>query len=397
MPPGGAAAKYQAVTGYPKVAGTENQQLTFITGSLRYYIMTPIRVLICDDSALMRRSLKKIVESDSRLEVIATARDGEDAVNKARDLHPDVVTMDVNMPGMDGISALQIIIHEKIAPVLMVSSLTQEGALVTFEALALGAFDYIPKPGGTVSADMGDVQQEIIRKIIAAARPGVLRKLRRTSGDGESGKKAGSQKRILSPKKRNTGRGYGFKAVAIGISTGGPKTLFEVLPALPADLPAAVFVVQHMPRRFTKPFVERIGKSCAMSCYESEPAMEVKLGSIYLAKGGQHLILSKRPGGKIVLRTPKKPDTLFIPSVNVMMHSVLEIFGSDTVGILMTGMGDDGAEAMCSIRASGGCTIAESEESAIVFGMPRAAIEKGGVQIIAPSWKIADEIVRAVC
>jgi two-component system chemotaxis response regulator CheB len=184
--------------------------------------------------------------------------------------------------------------------------------------------------------------------------------------------------------------------VVIGISTGGPKTLFDVLPHLPRDLNAAVFVVQHMPPAFTHSFARRIDSQCPMKCTEASPGTVVEPGNIYLGKGGFHLALFKKLTGTVVLRTPTRPEHPFIPSVDVMMESVLEVFGSDTIGVLMTGMGDDGADAMIKIRKAGGRTIAESEESAIVFGMPREAIERGGAEIIAPSWNIAGEIDRAV-
>lgn len=345
----------------------------------------------------MRRSLKKIVESDPRLEVVGTARDGEDSVNKARELNPDVVTMDVNMPGMDGITALQIIINEEIAPVVMVSSLTQEGAIATFESMILGAFDYVPKPGGTVTVQMGPVAPEIIKKIKAAARPGVLRKLTRKYSSLE---KPPSFLRPGHPKARKfspiTDNRPGFKAVALGISTGGPKTLFDVLPFLPEDLPAAIFLVQHMPSPFISSFAKRIDSQCLMRCVEAEPGTVVEPGTIYLAKGGTHLILFQRANGSVLIRTPRKPEHTFIPSVDIMMDSVLKIFKSDTIGVLMTGMGRDGAETMVKIRQGGGITIAESEESAIVFGMPGEAIRLGGADIIAPSWDIAEEIIKAV-
>lgn len=358
--------------------------------------MKKIKVLICDDSALMRRSLKKIIESDPDLEVVGTARDGEDSVNKARQMRPDVVTMDVNMPGMDGITALQIIVNEGIAPVLMVSSLTQEGAVATFESMALGAFDYVPKPGGTVTVQMGPVAPEMIKKIKAAVQPGVMRKLTRKclSPTEKLSQIRHRHKRIR--RAIASVRGPGFKAIALGISTGGPKTLFDVLPFLPADLPAAVFLVQHMPGPFIASYARRIDNHCLMHCVEVEPGMIAEPGTIYLARGGFHLMLYRNPNGKILIRTPKKPDHTFIPSVDIMMNSVLEIFGADTVGVLMTGMGKDGAEAMVNIRQAGGITIAESEESAIVFGMPGEAIAMGGAEIIAPSWDIAEQIIKAV-
>jgi two-component system chemotaxis response regulator CheB len=358
--------------------------------------MKKINVLICDDSALMRRSLKKIVESDPELSVAGTARDGEDSVNKARELRPDVVLMDVNMPGMDGITALQIIMKEEIAPVLMVSSLTQEGAVVTFESLALGAFDYVAKPGGTVTVQMGPVAPEIIKKIKAAARPGVLRKLLRKREEPEKKISIPKIRRATFKRRLPSVKGPGFKAVAIGISTGGPKTLFDVLPYLPADLPAAVFLVQHMPGQFIPSYARRIDAQCPMRCIQTEAGTIVEPGTIYLARGGYHLTLFRRLNGNTLIRTPKRPEHTFVPSVDVMMESVLNVFGADTVGVLMTGMGRDGAEAMVKIRQAGGITIAESEESAIVFGMPGEAIHMGGAEIIAPSWDIADEIIKAV-
>jgi len=363
-----------------------------------------IRVLICDDSALMRRTLKKIISDDPALEVAGTARDGDDAVLKARDLTPDVVTMDINMPGMDGITAMQYIVDENIAPVLMVSSLTQEGAETTFEALALGAFDFVGKPGGTVSMDMSSVAREIVEKLKVACRKGTKTRLARKKSPTRKKSVRTSRHTTRSTRTTEAGRSTAakrttrktYKAVAIGISTGGPKTIFDVLPYLPADLNAAVFLTQHMPPSFTRTFAQRIDKNCAMRCMEAEAGVIVEPGVIYLARGGMHLCLRKNISGKIIIRTPRKPETQFIPGVNIMMKSVLSIFERQTIGVEMTGMGDDGADAMVQIRESGGVTIAESEETAIVFGMPREAIERGGADVVVPSYEIADEIIRAV-
>ncbi len=372
--------------------------------------MNPINVLICDDSALMRRSLKTIIEQGSGIKVIGAARDGKDAIIKARELKPDVITMDINMPEMDGISALQIIADEGIAPVIMVSSLTQAGAEATFQALALGAFDYISKPGGTVSIRMEPVAKDLIDKIRAAVKQGTLKRLirrreRRESPYGQGAGKAKVQGRTADQRENEPQRPatfgssidrLGYKAVALGVSTGGPKSLFDVLPLLPKDLNAAVFLVQHMPAQFITTFAKRLNDSCAMTCVEAQPGMDVEPGIIYLGKGGYHLTPFKRLSSKITIRTPGKPEHTFIPSVDVMMNSVLEIFGNQTIGVLMTGMGDDGANGMAAIRKAGGFTIAESEESAIVFGMPQEAIKRGGADIITPCWSIAEEIVRAV-
>ncbi|MBF0232238.1 MAG: chemotaxis response regulator protein-glutamate methylesterase [Desulfamplus sp.] len=402
--------------------------------------MKKIRVLICDDSALMRRSLTRIIEDDPALSVIGVARDGEDAVGKARDLRPDVITMDINMPGLDGITALQYIMADKIAPVIMVSSLTQEGATATFQAMALGAFDYVAKPGGTVSANLDAVSREIQSKIKAAASSGTLNRLLRQKGSRLSGISSGvasersSKKRPEKPSKtaskkesrvssgvrsgsiagsRDLESGSSslkteprriigsadlpdFKAVAMGISTGGPKTLYDVLPLLPKDLNAAVILVQHMPPKFIASFAKRIDDNCQMHCVEVEAGMEIEPGTIYIGKGGYHLTLYRKLSKKVVVRTPTKPEHAFMPSVDVMMQSVLEVFKEQTVGVLMTGMGDDGAASMVDITRAGCTTIAESEESAIVFGMPREAIERGGAKVVVPSWDIAQQIIKAV-
>jgi len=357
-----------------------------------------ISVLICDDSALMRRSLKGIIEAQPDMRVVGAARDGEDAVAKARELSPDVITMDINMPVIDGITALQIISGEKIAPVIVVSSLTQEGAEITFQALALGAFDYVAKPGGTVSVNMAVVAEELAGKIRAAARPGTLKRLSRARERLSAPlrrKKTGpvSSRRPAAPALSNR---LGFQAVALGISTGGPKVLFDVLPLLPENLNAAVFVVQHMPAQFIPSFVKRLDASCALPCVEAEAGMVVEPRRIYMGRGGFHIVPHLRVGSRLVIRTPREPHHAFIPSVDVMMAGVLSVFGNQTVGVLMTGMGDDGADGMVAIRQAGGITIAESEESAVVFGMPQEAIRRGGAEIVRPNWEIADAIIRAV-
>lgn len=357
-----------------------------------------IRVLIVDDSALMRKKLSEMLMAEPDIEVIATARDGEDGVAKARELRPDVITMDINMPRLDGLSALQLILEDAICPVIMVSSLTQEGALATFEAMELGAFDYVAKPGGTISMNIAQTQRELGDKIRAATK-----------------RRARKAKRHDSIR---TGRVHGFRspeaeqdrellqagaddmdlrwAVAIGISTGGPRTILEVVPELPPDLGVPVFMVQHMPPAFTASFAARLAQVSQMPVVEARAGDAVRQNVVYLAKGGQHMLLRKASTGKISLRLSTIPETLFMPSVNVMMDSVLQVFGAGTLGVLMTGMGNDGADAMCRIRKAGGYGIAESEETAVVWGMPKEAIQRGGADIVLPSHQIAEEIVHKV-
>lgn len=346
-----------------------------------------IRVLIADDSALMRKTLKRILESDSGITVIGSARDGEDVVVKARELKPDLITMDVNMPKQDGITALQYIVSEKICPVIMVSSLTQEGAQTTFEALELGAFDFVGKPGGTVSADMNTVAEELVYKVKAAVGGGsrlVTERLARTPAITVRRRaRASSGNRIM-------------KAVAMGISTGGPKMIYEVLPHIPRDINAAFFLVQHMPANFSAAYIKRLSDSCQLEVVEARAGTKIEPGHCYVGGGGRHLNVVKSANGEVVIRLTTRPEHLFVPSVSVMMDSVLNVYGQQTVGVIMTGMGNDGADSMVRIRQAGGATIAESEESAIVFGMPGDTIKRGGAEIIAPIWDIANEIVKAV-
>lgn len=355
--------------------------------------MKRIRVLVADDSALMRRTLRHLVESDPELEYVDSARDGEDAVHKARELRPDVISMDINMPKLDGITALQMILEEKICPVVMLSSLTQKGAITTFECLELGAFDYVAKPDGTVSSDLSSVARELVLKLKAAAglaslqRTGKARREMRESILKTRPVSAEPESPLLKP-------GGPFKAIAIGISTGGPATIMEVLPQLPRDIPGAVFLVQHMPASFTNSFARRLNDACDLKVVEAEGGMEVQPGYCYLARGDSHLTLYRKLTGQVFIRTPSVPRTLFVPSVNVMMESVLAVYGRDTVGVLMTGIGDDGAEQMARIKEAGGHTIAESEESCVVYGMPREAIERGAACEIRPSWDIAKAILR---
>ncbi len=343
-----------------------------------------IRVLIADDSALMRNLISRLLARAPDIQVAATARDGEDAVQKAIELKPDVVTMDINMPKLDGISAMQMILNHKICPVIMFSSLTQKGAVETFECLALGAFDFVAKPDGTVSTNLDAVAEDLIAKIRAAAASGVIKRPRPLP-----------VLRPVAEVSRPASVPMGeMRAVALGISTGGPATITTVLPLLPADFAAPIFLVQHMPAAFIGTFVARLQKECAIEVVEAQTGSPVRAGTCYVAGGDLHLCAFRKLSGEIVLRRPSQPKTLFIPGVNVMMESVLAVFGRRTIGVLMTGIGDDGADQMVRIRAAGGVTIAESEESCVVFGMPYQAIKRGGAEIVLPSWEIAERLVR---
>lgn len=350
-----------------------------------------IKVLIVDDSALMRRALKEIIMTDSSLEVVGTARDGQDAIEKVHDLNPDVVTMDINMPVMDGLTSMQHILSDyPEMPVLMVSSITEEGALTTFEALELGAFDYVLKPSGTVSSNIHIVGREIIQKIKLAYKSVNKKSIRDRIQRRSS---VAPAKRFTPVNKVTTTKNKELsKVVVIGISTGGPGTLMEVLPMLPQDLKAAVIIIQHMPPTFTSSFAKRLDGACRIPIKEADAGDVLQNGRGYLAPGGYQMVLRGE-----TIRLSSSPKTIFMPSVNVTMEAVLDTYGGkNVVGVLMTGMGDDGADAMVKIRKAGGITIAEDESTAVVFGMPREAIERGGAEIVVPSYKIADAIIKAV-
>jgi two-component system chemotaxis response regulator CheB len=342
-----------------------------------------IRVLIADDSALMRQVLRKLIESASDMELVGAARDGEDAVQKVRELRPDVLTLDINMPKLDGLSALQLILHDQICPVIMLSSLTQAGATTTFEALELGAFDIVGKPGGTVSTDMAAVAVELVGKIGAAPAAGTTARVRRRAAPAPV-------RRAAPP----LGRRSEFRAVTLGISTGGPSTLMQVLPMFPRDINGALFVTQHMPAAFITTFAKRLAGACQLAVLEAESGLTVEPGHCYVARGGCHLAVFRKANGQVVIRTPSHPVTQFMPGVNPMMESILSVYGPATIGVLMTGIGDDGADAMVKIRRAGGRTIAESAETAIVYGMPREAFERGGAEVVVPDVGVPDAVLR---
>jgi len=352
-----------------------------------------IKVLIVDDSALMRKVLKEIIMTDDQLEVVGTARDGQDAIEKVNELMPDVVTMDINMPVMDGLTSMQHILGNfPELPVIIVSSLTNEGAMTTFEALELGAFDYVAKPSGTVSANLHIVGREIILKVKLACNNADKKNIR--DRVLRCNNKINQRKSVPANHLDFVKNNELSKVVVIGISTGGPGTLMEVLPVLPPDLRAAVIIIQHMPPSFTTSFAKRLNDACRFPIKEAEAGDVLKNGRGYLGAGGYHLVIRGESG---ILRLPTSPKTIFMPSVNVTMESVLDTYGGkNVIGVLMTGMGDDGADAMVKIRNAGGVTIAEDESTAVVYGMPREAIERGGAEIVLPSYKIADAIIKAV-
>jgi len=353
-----------------------------------------IKILIVDDSALMRRQLAQLFQAEGDFEV-CQARNGLEAVAENHRFQPDVVTLDINMPEMDGITALSLIMAERPVPVVMVSSLTEQGALATFEALNLGAVDYVAKPGGTISLTLSAVSAELLAKVRAAAKvqPG---KTRLPSGLGKSPVK-GLAQRLREERLAASAANASFRdqdgLLLIGVSTGGPRALEVLLPALPADFPWPVLVAQHMPSSFTGPFAARLNTVCALQVVEANRPMAVQAGTIYIGKGGADMVLARRADVLTVLPRPESSSHLWHPSVELLGQSALaHVKPGKIVGVILTGMGYDGSEAFTEIKQRGGRTIAESEETAIVFGMPAELIERQGATLVLPLDKVASQV-----
>lgn len=326
----------------------------------------PIRVLVVDDSALMRKVIPQILETDNSIHVIGTAIDGNFGLKKLEELRPQVVTLDLEMPGMGGLEMLKEIMRRHRVPVIVVSSHSTQGASVTLKALSLGAFDFVAKPTD-VSTRMQEIARELISKIKAAAQ--------------SRGIQIQSELDLPLPVPRSKGKPGAPKeptrVVAIGISTGGPQSLQYMLAQFPADFPGSIVVVQHMPEGFTDMFARRLDECCSLNVKEAQSGDLLQAGRVLICPGSRHIKVKKLPLGDIAILSDDPQVNGHRPSADVMFKSVAEEFGSKAIGILMTGMGEDGANGLGLIKAAGGMTIAQGEQSCVVFGMPKAAIERG--------------------
>jgi len=325
----------------------------------------PVRVLVVDDSALMRKLIPQILATDSSIQVVGTAMDGNFGLKKIEELKPQVVTLDLEMPGMGGLDMLREIMRGHRLPVIVVSSHSTEGASVTLKALSMGAFDFVAKPGD-VSARMPEIAHELISKIKAAAQSRRMRVSPLAPAMASPGEKAAPD-----GKRRPT------RLVAIGVSTGGPQALQYLLPQLPRDFPGTILVVQHMPEGFTEMFSRRLDEICAIKVKEAQSGDLLLAGRALVCPGSRHLKVKRMPLGDVVVLSDEPRVNGHRPSVDVMFRSVAEEFGKDSLGILMTGMGEDGAQGLGVLKAAGAMTIAQNEESCVVYGMPKAAIERG--------------------
>ncbi|HXP45983.1 MAG TPA: chemotaxis response regulator protein-glutamate methylesterase [Terriglobales bacterium] len=321
----------------------------------------PVRVLVVDDSALMRKLIPQMLAADDSIEVVGTAMDGAFCLKKIEELNPNVITLDLEMPGMNGIDTLKEIMRRRPVPVIVFSSHSTEGASVTMKALGLGAFDFVTKPKDA-SAHMAETARELIAKVKAAAECKLKPRFRTVSS---------------RPEKVSGLSGTPTKVVAIGVSTGGPQAMEYLLSQLPGDFPGTIVVVQHMPEGFTDMFARRLDEICALRVKEAQSGDTLQPGRVLIFPGSRHMKVKRLPMGDIVVLTDDPRVNGHRPSADVLLRSVADEFKANAVGLLMTGMGDDGAEGLGAMKREGGMTIAQSEESCVVFGMPKAAIERG--------------------
>ncbi|MCL6478371.1 MAG: chemotaxis response regulator protein-glutamate methylesterase [Peptococcaceae bacterium] len=354
----------------------------------------PIKVLVVDDSSLMRRLITRFLEEDANIKVVDVAADGEEAIKKINIYRPDVVTLDVEMPVLDGLATLGRVMKLSPLPVVMLSAHTTEGARATMQALALGAVDFVAKP--TRPGEMGAMVADLKYKVKAAAQAS----LRRHPVFPPS-RAAVKQRPLEKTEKKEivpSSRGK-IEVVVIGSSTGGPAALQQIVPMLPASLSAGVVIVQHIPVGFSGPLAEHLGRKSKMKVKHAVQGDSIKPGVVLVAPAGYDLTFSGKPGTFSVNLDPGRgpvPPGGFRPSVDVVMKSAAETFGGRAMGVLLTGMGRDGAKGMLAIKNERGPTVAEAESTCVVFGMPKAAIEIGGAGKVLPLQEIAGEIIRTV-
>ena len=344
--------------------------------------MQKIKTIIVDDSAFMRKSLEIMLKSDENIDVIATARDGEEGYNLVKKLRPDIVTMDIEMPRMNGLTALKKIMEDCPTAVIMVSSLTSEGAESTIQAMELGAVDFIPKELSYINANIIHIRDDLIRKIKAIVKQRSLRerleRLKQLTNKNSTARTS-AQLKTQNHLPRNV-----YKAVALGISTGGPMSLQKVVPRFLKKNIVPYFIVQHMPPKFTKSLAQRLDTLSELEVKEAEHEEPVRNGVVYFAPGGFHMTVKKNSNGGVFIDISEQPaTTLHRPSVDVMMESVVKVYGKHTLGVIMTGMGKDGLEGIRQLKQLGGYCVAQDEASCVVYGMPKSIVDAGFADVTA--------------
>ncbi|MEC5422673.1 chemotaxis response regulator protein-glutamate methylesterase [Virgibacillus sp. C22-A2] len=345
--------------------------------------MQPIRVIVIDDSAFMRKVISDILESDNRIEVIATARNGEDGLKKIKNLHPDVVTLDVHMPIKDGLTALREIMRDNPVPVIMLSSVTEEGAAKTVEAISNGAVDFIMKPSGSISLNIATIKDEIIDKVIIASKVILT----------ETAEIVSIHKTALKQTASNL---YNKTIIVVGTSTGGPRALQRLLTDLPSNLLAPILIVQHMPPGFTKSLADRLNSLSNVYVKEAVQGEIIKDNTAYIAPGNYHM-KAKRVGTGLAIELTKE-DLLngHRPAVDMLFESAATIQKVNKIAVILTGMGSDGAKGIKRMKEldPGTVVIAEAEESAIVYGMPKAAVNTNCVNHVVPINNVGKMVIN---
>jgi len=346
-----------------------------------------IKVLVVDDSSLVRKIVTDFLEKDPGIKVVGTANNGKTAIFRNQELDPDVITMDIEMPILDGLAALRQIMAVKPKPVIMMSVLTQHGADATFKALELGAVDFVPKASSLMSMSVEEIGDQLVKKVKSVYKS----KLNIQDFENES-VRPGS----LKTETKNSLKEISDKIVAIGTSTGGPSALINVFKKFPEKFPSPVLVVQHMPEGFTTAFSKRLNESSNLEVKEAEDGDDVLPGHGYVAPGHSHMNIVKK-GDKYKIRVFKADKVSgHMPSIDVLFNSVAEQAGNRSVGVIMTGMGRDGSSGLLKIKEKGGYTIAQNEETSVVYGMNRVAVEIGAVNEIVTLSDITDKIVRHI-
>jgi two-component system chemotaxis response regulator CheB len=359
-----------------------------------------LKILIVDDSALMRKFMAEIFRFEGDFEV-SIARNGIEALAMAHSVAPDVITLDVNMPEMDGITCLSRIMVECPKPVVMVSSLTSQGAEVTLQALSLGAVDFIAKPDGTVSLHIDQIRAALVAKVRGAAKARVRRSLnlvervRHEARVASAGAATATRPQPAGRTAPAAADGPVRGAVLIGVSTGGPGAIETILPRLAGDFAWPILIAQHMPESFTGVFARRINGLSSIEVTEVAKPMALRAGVAYVGRGDADLLVGMRGGELTAIPVPASSKHNWHPSVERLVCSAMEhVEPQRLLGVMLTGMGDDGAHAMADLKARGGRTIAESEETAVVWGMPGELVKRGGASLVLPLQRIADQMGR---
>jgi two-component system, chemotaxis family, protein-glutamate methylesterase/glutaminase len=350
------------------------------------------RVLIVDDSTFMRKVLETILNSDDQLQVVGQAKDGREAVTLAESLKPDVITMDINMPHVDGLQATAQIMTTNPRPIVIVSSESREGAASTLKALELGAIEFVAKPSSGIDLDMQSVKDDLLRKVRMSAKVRVVRTASRLASTLQAvGNNPASTPQRVAPRPQPTAPlDQRFPIVVLGASTGGPATVMRLAPGFTRDFPAAVFLVQHMPATFTTQYAAQLAEFTSIRVKEAEPNEPVQPGTLYICPGAQHLRIT--PTGRIQLDSTSGRINGYLPNIDVTMETAAAYAGAMTIGVVLTGMGNDGAAGAKAVRNAGGLVIAQDEATSVIFGMPAEAIKAANVEQVLP----LDDIYAAI-